>query len=337
MKEQPHYLDLLTKEFFEEYYIKRKMSYPDIKNMLNEKGYNIHVGTLCKYAKRVDIGRNISEGRRIKSPNYLDYNKTYITESMVEYIDGFLLGDGNIGFNRKNPKCKLARFRCGVEYEDFCMYLMEPFKILGTKIKKVYSNKLNQGFIFDGCTQSHPDIYKQYLRWYPEVEVNVKYRIKQPPDDVKITPQSVLFWYLGDGSTVVKKGSIMTRLSTDGFTEEKNEMLVEKLKNKGIKCHRSLENRILIESRGIPAFFDFIGRDSPISCYNYKFDRIKEIANWRFESKRMKEVSEELNVSYDLLCYLVKTNKINCFRLSKKGRPRFLPEHIKQIKEYLNL
>ena len=34
MREQPHYTNLLTKEFFEEYYINKKMSYPKIRNML---------------------------------------------------------------------------------------------------------------------------------------------------------------------------------------------------------------------------------------------------------------------------------------------------------------
>jgi len=330
MREQPHYTDLLTKDFFEKNYIKKKMSYPQMQKMLKEQGYNIHPGTLYRYAKNFNIGRNISEAKRINDPNSLDYNKTYITKNMIEMLDGFLLGDGGIGFNRNNPNNHVARLRCGVQYEEFCKYLMEPFQSLGIRVKKGYSDRMTQGFMFSGSTHFHPDIYKQYVRWYPQT--NAKYRTKQPPKDVKITPESVMMWYLGDGSCMIGKQTIVVRLSTDGFTPDRNELLVEKLKNKGIACHRNYFNRIFIEAKGIPAFFNFIGRKSPIECYDYKFNKIPF---WRFESKRMKEVSDELNINYGRLSHLVKKNKIPCFRLSPKGRPRFLPKHIKIVKKLI--
>jgi len=330
MKEQPHYTNLLTKEFFEEYYINKKMSYPQIREMLLKQNYNIHNGTLHKYAQRVGIGRDSSEARRNLFPNSLDYNKKYIQEQMVEFIDGFLLGDGGVGFNKKRAYNHVARFRCGVEHEEFCEYLMKPFEILNSTVKKHKAQSMNQGFMFSGSTSFHPDIYKQYLRWYPE-NINGN-RVKQPPEDIRITRNSVMRWYLGDGSVVVKNNTVTPRLSTDGFAMDKVEILVERLRDKDIICHRNNENRIRIDAKGIPAFFDFIGKKSPIQCYNYKFDKIPF---WRFESKRMKEVSEELNIDYSRLSYFVKNGKIKVYRLSPTGRPRFLPEHIKEVKELI--
>jgi len=327
MGEQPYYTNLLTRTFFEKNYIEKRMSYPQIQKMLKEQGYNIHPGTLYKYAKKYNIGRNSSEAKRIKDPYSLDYNKTYITNGMVSYLDGFLLGDGGIQFSRNTPDNHVARLSLGVEFEEFAKYLLYHFKNLGVKIKKRYTDKMNQGFIFSCSTRFHPDIYKQYIRWYPET--NGKYRTKQPPEDVRITPKSVMAWYLGDGSLVIKEKTIVVRLATDGFLPEKNIMLSNKLREKGIRCHRNKFNRIFIEARGVPAFFNFIGRESPISpIYDHKFN----LPFWRFESKRMKEVSDELNINYERLSYLVKKNKIPCFRLSLKGRPRFLPKHIKKIK-----
>ena len=55
MKEQPHYLELLTKEFFEKYYLEQKMSFPKIVEMLSEQGYNIAVGTIYKYYKKLGL------------------------------------------------------------------------------------------------------------------------------------------------------------------------------------------------------------------------------------------------------------------------------------------
>ena len=330
MREEPHYTNLLTKDFFEEYYIDKKMSYPKIKEMLKEQGYNIHSGTLHKYAKRIGIGRDRSEARRNLFPCSLDYKINYIQDNMIEYIDGYLLGDGGINFDKRSINNLIARLSCGVEYEEFCQYLMEPFKKLSSSVKKHKSQSMKQGFMFSGSTSNHPDIYKQYLRWYPENKNGQ--RVKQPPEDVRITKDSVLFWYLGDGSVVVKNNTISIRLSTDGFDKFKVEMLVGKLKKKGIKCHRNNENRIRIDSRGVPAFFNLIGRKSPIKCYDYKFDRVPF---WRFESKRMKEVAEELNINYGRLSYFVKNGKVKTFRLYPNGRPRFLPEHIEEVKKLI--
>jgi hypothetical protein len=190
---------------------------------------------------------------------------------------------------------------------------------------------MKQGFFFQGRSRSHPDFYKQYQRWYRFR--NGKF-IKSVPTDVRITPVSVMMWYLGDGSVVHPKddSTINLRLSTDGFTKDEVDYLVTKLEEIGISCHRNTSNRIMIDASGIPAFFDFIGRKSPVSCYDYKFD----LPLWRFESKRMKEVSEELGVDYNRLSHLVKIGKIETFRLSPLGRPRFLVEHINKIREMKN-
>jgi hypothetical protein len=334
MKTQPFYTNLLTREFFEKHYVEKKMSYPKIREMLSQEGYNIHVGTLQKYAIKFGIGRNSSEARRNWDEESLDYNKTYIINDMKGEVDGFLLGDGGIGYdNRNNNKSIVARFSCGVEYKDFCEYLMKPFEKLGAKIAKRDTISMNQGFIFSGSTRHHPDVYKQYLRWYPENREGN--RVKQPPDDVVISPDSVMRWYLGDGSVVVSEGgrTIILRLSTDGFAKERVEFLVDKLNKLDIKCHRSNENRIIINARGVPAFFEYIGTKNPISpVYDYKFNRVP---NFRLKSKRMKEVSEELGINYSRLSYYVKIGKINCFRISEKGKPRFMPEHIEKVKELI--
>ncbi len=330
MRKEPHYTDLLTREFFEEYYVDKKMSYPKIREMLMKEGHNVHSGTLWSYARKLGIGRSSREARQNWGGGHLDYQSTYIHKDMLEYVDGFLLGDGGISFNLKRSHNHVARLCCGVEYQEFCEYLMQPFERLVSKVTKDVSKSMKQGFMFSGRTRHHPDIYKQYLRWYPENKNGQ--RVKQPPEDVRITPESVMRWYLGDGSVVVKNNTISVRLSTDGFEESKVEMLVDRLKKKGIKCHRNNENRIRVDARGIPSFFDLIGRESPIKCYDYKFDKIPF---WRFESKRMKEVAEELNVDYGKLSYFVSIGKVGAFRLSEKGRPRFLPEHIKGVKKLI--
>ncbi len=219
-----------------------------------------------------------------------------------EDVDGFVLGDGSIGID-KRMKSKKARATCGVEYEGFCRYLSEFF---GGDVRKVNHNKMKQGFMWYGRSKYSKEWYEQYLRWYPEGQDGK--RLKQVPDDVVISPTSVMMWYLGDGSVVhpQNESRIMLRISTDGFKREGVELLVEKLNNIGIVCHRNNENRVQIKARGIPYFFQYIGRKSPVKCYDYKFN----LPTWRFESKRMSEVAEELGVEYQRLAHLVKIKKI---------------------------
>ena len=327
MREQPHYNNLLTKEFFQKYYVDQKMSYPKLRSMLKGMGCNISISCLCNYAKKHGLGRDQSEARRhVLHDSPLDWNKSFMNEALVEAIDGFLLGDGSI--NQNNAKTA-ARCTCGVEYQEFCAYMMSFFKDYQAIWARYNDPRMKQGFIWTGMTSFHPDIQKQYQRWYPFVESKGK-NDKQPPDDVRITPLSVMLWYLGDGTLIddEKNNTFMMRLSTDSFLPERIELLVSKLQEKGIACHRSKDNRIIIEVKGQGPLLEYIGGKSPIGCYDYKF----RLPKWRF-SKRMMEVAEELKLDYNRLSYMVKIGKIPCYRASENGKPRFLPEHIEACKK----
>lgn len=329
MKEKPHYESLLTRDFFQTHYIENKMSYPSIQEMLKKQGFNISVGCLYKYAKKYDFGRTISEARQQHQNSSLDWSKTLIDEPLIEAIDGFLLGDGGI---RQNTHETAGKLRCGVEYLEFCAYQMSMFSVYQGIWTKVNDPSMNQGFRWDGRTTFHPDLYQQYLRWYPFVESKGK-RDKQPPDDVRLTPTSVMLWYLGDGSLIIdeKANTVMLRISTDSFLPERVEFLADKLCDKGIACHRNNDNRIMVDAKGIPAFFNFIGSESPIKCYDYKF----KLPEWRLSSKRMSEVAQELGVDYQRLAHLVKVGRVPCHRVTEKGKPRFLPEHIEACRAFI--
>ena len=301
------------------------MSYPKLRELLLSQGHNIGAGTIHKYAKKLGFGRTKSEAKRNRDPNPLDYSISYMDERTIEAIDGFLLGDGCIQVDVRSP-VNAGRATCTLEYLMFSNYLMDWLKLYQPKCNQSNSPKSPCGFCHEAKTKYHPDFYAQKQRWYPDGGK------KQPPNDVRITPLSVMMWYLGDGSLVINEtaNTVVVRLSTDGFLPERVEFLVKRLNDIGITCHRNNDNRIMIGSRGVPAFFDFIGRKSPVACYDYKFD----LPEWRLTSKRMKDVSDELGVSYNRLSHLVKIGKIPCHRASTLGKPRFLPEHIEYVKSH---
>jgi Holliday junction resolvase len=245
----------------------------------------------------------------------------------TEWIDGFLLGDGHLEPDHREIS-KKSRVSFGVEHEAFALYLASGFAPATVNVGRGVDKAMKQGFKWQGNSSFSEELQYHRNRWYAN-------RAKQPPIDVRITPTSVMLWYLGDGSTVSTMREIhseMLRLATDGFTSEHVDILAKRLRDVAIACHRTNDNRIMIEARGIPAFFDFIGRKSPVACYDYKFD----LPEWRFTSKRMREIADELKVDYQRLAHLVKIGVQPCFRASEKGKPRFLPEHIEAARRLIS-
>ena len=259
MKTKPYYDDVLTEEFFRTNYLEKRLSFPKLKELLVEQGHKIAIGTIHKYCLKLGFQtRDHSEARREWEEDPLNYNVSYLSELILEKIDGFLLGDGSLRIEN-GPTIQTGRLACGLEYEEFCNYFMRLFNSYQFVVKRYKDKSMKQGFRWQGYSKYHPDLYQQYQRWY-------KYRegkfIKAVPTDVRITPLSVVMWYCGDGSVVQPKdnSTIVLRLSTDGFTIDEVEYLVIKLKEVGIECHRNNDNRIVVKARGIPAFFDFIGK-----------------------------------------------------------------------------
>lgn len=166
MREQPHYTNLLTKQFFELHYVKERRSYPELREMLLKQGFNIHIGTLHKYAKNHGIGRDASEAKRNLEEDPTNYDVSYIDEKFIESIDGFLLGDGYIEWDKRFVY-EIGRATSSLEHQEFALYLMSLFDIFQPTTYLVNSPKSPSGTIWQSRTRYHPDFYKQLLRWYP--------------------------------------------------------------------------------------------------------------------------------------------------------------------------
>jgi hypothetical protein len=142
--------------------------------------------------------------------------------------------------------------------------------------------------MWGSTTLSHPDILEQAIRWYQG-----KGKKTRIPKDVRITPTSIMLWYLGDGSfnyDQIRHCSLLRLATCSFFPEDIDYILIPKLMLLGIKCKR-LESKndiqILPESTG--TFFTLIGRKSPIQCYDYKFD----IPDWLFKTRLIDIVKNE--------------------------------------------
>ena len=244
---------VLTKEFFEEYYIHKMLSFPEICRLIQQKWeISLDIKSVWARAKKHGIvARTKSEANTVRST--CDYSKTYMTEQMLEAVDGFLLGDGGI-----KPTKTCAAFSCSVQYEEFCNYLMSFFecyqptvKPYTVKDKRIKSGE-TKGFL--GRTKYHPDIWKQYQRWYPSGQ-------KRVPQDVRLTPLSMLLWYLGDGSLRIRSNQIgEVTICTDSFQPDNiTDVLITNLRKYNIHPKLNNDNRLHLYSQNIIPLFKLIG------------------------------------------------------------------------------
>ena len=205
--------DILTPDFFDTYYTKSKMDYRQIADMLQNEGHQISLSSVKKYGKKFDVGRSRSECKRS-----LDWETSLWNSKIAEIVDGLVLSDASI-----TPAGQVAVTVQYEEFRDYCSSLFESYQPCKLKC---YPNK-NAKPYFRFCTKMHPDIQKQRKRWYPKGKKTI-------PNNIKITPLSVLLWYLGDGHLDARWGNIF--LHTNSFVPTDVSILVDILRGKGIEC-----------------------------------------------------------------------------------------------------
>ncbi len=191
---------------------------------------------------------------------FLDYDESMFCE-VSDLFDGFMLSDGYVSK-------KYSHLAWSVKHREFNAYLKEVFSVyLPTSSSRFQKDvrSSNGGYITHrGNTKVHPDLKAQRNRWYPA-------GIKVVPKDVKITPKSLLMWYLGDGSC--RPYSI--ELCTDNFAKNDVKYLISKLCKIDLLCkmrYHCLKPRIVFNSSESKKFLNFIGNKSPVCCYDYKFN-----------------------------------------------------------------
>ena len=254
-------------------YIVDKMSTTDIsENSERLLGIKVSSSVVYKELMRHNIPvRNKSESVSL-STSTLDPNISHINEKLIEWIDGFLLGDGTIKFNNRQIYGG-SRFSIGTSSPDWTKYAMSKFLPYSPSDIRAWGkiDEKHPNYTHTITTLTHPDIVHQAERWYSGPNQS-----KKVPPDVRITPTSILLWYLGDGSLtcVEDLNTYIVRFATCAFSVEDIEnILMPKLRALGIECSRDeFKNDIRIKAASIGRFFDLIGNKSPIACYDHKFN-----------------------------------------------------------------
>jgi len=198
------------------------------------------------------------------------YWKLKMTTSEMEIFDGLMLGDGCL--ERPGSSTENVRMTFCLKYDNFAKSIsgnlkslpwrpIKPYDIYDHRTKKTYYGVSLR-------TRRCEFLRKQRIRWYPN-------GTKTVPADVSITPSTLMWWYLSDGCLMTNKGRPNARrisLATNSFSMIEIELLIRKLKNiLGSNVYEE-NSTIIISGASICKFSNLVGRTSPASCYQYKFD-----------------------------------------------------------------
>ena len=170
-----------------------------------------------------------------------NYNSLYRLVENDEMINGLLLSDATITKGRTPYENSRLQMMQAEKNEQLCLKLQSHLQDLGFdtgtyKHNSKYKWKGETRFGWKTLVYSsqHPVFTWLRKKWYPQGK-------KIVPDDVVITPKTLAYWFMGDGSTTLKgkqKNVVHLVLCTEGFIDEdlqKLKIRIEFLGINGIK------------------------------------------------------------------------------------------------------
>ena len=203
-----------------------------------------------------------------------------LTELQKQIIEGALLGDGCLTINKHGKNACFSYVSKSYQHVEYVSLLLASFDATLGKITK-YSyldertNKIYTHYKIR--SRVHQELTELYYKWY-----NNKKKI---PQDLVLSPQSLLLWYIGDGGLINSKNSQYIKLATQCFSKEEQEtILIPQLINFEAKIMKgdigsSGEQQyfLYIPHRKIQEFLSYIG-PCPFLDYAYKW-QYKEYVN----------------------------------------------------------
>lgn len=188
-------------------------------------------------------------------------NHIELSDGLVEFLDGLLLGDGCLSSRRDVS----AYYQHRDKHQDYIQWLirgLSDFRLnLAGKIHKQGNGR--GGFTYYFKTKEYRELKKVYDRWYPDRE-------KKIPNDIAFSPSTLMNWYVGDG-TRKKDGSVYLLVIQERMRKNLP-LVVEKLEDIGMECTINSMG-VRIRNKSSDRFFEYIqsnGNEIP-PCYQYKF------------------------------------------------------------------
>lgn len=289
----------VSKEDLYDLYCEQKKSAIQIGDILN-----LNNKTIKKYLDFYGIKtRNRYEGQML---HFLDGESiSPLTESEIEVIEGEILGDGCLSMDEERNKNFIYRHSC--KYSEFILWIQTLLPNVRWPEKGLSTRKDSKtGKIYYGVSSKiHPDFSKIHERFYIYSEEKKRY-IKRIPKDLILTPVKLLHWFLGDGCLwreKEKKKLWHIFYSTQGFDFDDLELIVKpQMVKMGIDCKIKKGKSgpaLIIYAKSFERLYETMGFESPVNCYNYKFEIVQDKFEHLIKPKKLitEGLSKEESVS----------------------------------------
>jgi DNA-binding XRE family transcriptional regulator len=152
-----------------------------------------------------------------------------LPRQLDEVITGTLLSDACIVLDRG----KYARYKLTAKDKNFLLWFQRLSKRFSIKSFVSRENNSSRTFSLNIYvnTSPFPELEELRDKWYKKVNDET---VKTVPRDLKLTPTTLLFWYLGDGSLIRRKNDSnrvpFIVLATNNFSRVDINFLIQKLK-----------------------------------------------------------------------------------------------------------
>jgi len=271
------------KERWKDPKVKKYMKNYRLKNKERNKQYQLDWYEKNKFKER--INHKIKYFKK-KTTKLIQQYKLFKQLKNDEIINGLLLSDAHLRNIRDGQNSELELEQSD-KNESLVIKLQEHLTELGiatNTFRYLHKNTNTWGV----KVYSYRSIAFTLLRkhWYDD-------RLKIVPNKIKITPKTLAYWFMGDGSSVwinKNKTKSMILLFTEGFTKNDTISLQKKLLDLGIKSHlqqkHKLEGRYFIvigTSYDVFKFFEIV---EPYILLSFRYKIKKPIRKTRAEAIR---------------------------------------------------
>lgn len=198
------------------------------------------------------------------------YGNTFVlTDSLKNYLDGHLLGDGHYSKINSGGMCSAFQLEQCIAHSSWVIAAQQRLSIAGVESKITHhSPRLlpkNAGPTLLLRTKTYRTLKAERLRWYPNGK-------KIVPLDIHLEdPELLAQWYMGDGACQPECRRLL--LSTCCFTEEENVYLRDRLGkllgNQVYVCHMNGYPMIGIKGKATEGFLNLV-RPYLDPCFAFK-------------------------------------------------------------------
>ena len=240
-------------------------------------------GVYCQSAKYGSKWKKTINGYKIALHKLKPLNVTDLSKAVKEYNE----------LSKTVLEAKIATFQLHKSKDeiDWVYFLAQKFEQNKHPVKIRHKNTV---YLWSNASVQ---LYKLYQKWYPDGK-------KIVPRDLKLTPQTVLHWYIGDGS-YIKGINDRICLYTLCFDKNDNNFLSDLLSNEvevPVKVWRTRDYRTskiyyclnITRSHNIRKFLEYLG-----SAPEDSLSLAKDLFPWKFF---------KINKSEFLLKEKIKTN-----------------------------